>query len=93
LAIIKKRIPKLAFRHRSHGGDATVETVNAFEKQRRRISMRKILVGENVSLDGVMEAPERWSFTFQNAETGKVIADQMSRCDALLLGRVTYQTL
>jgi dihydrofolate reductase len=54
--------------------------------------MRKILVGEHMSLDGVMEAPEKWSFQFQNEETGKVIADQMSRCDALLLGRVTYQT-
>jgi dihydrofolate reductase len=56
------------------------------------MNMRKIIVGENVSLDGVMEAPEKWSFPFQNEETGKVVSDSMSACDALLLGRVTYQT-
>lgn len=54
--------------------------------------MRKIIVGENVTLDGVMEAPEKWSFPYQTEETGKSIADVMSRCDAMLLGRVTYQT-
>ncbi len=31
--------------------------------------MRKIIVSEFLTLDGVMEAPEEWSFQFQNEET------------------------
>ncbi len=53
--------------------------------------MRKIVVSEFVSLDGVMEAPEKWTFQYYNDEVQKVIADGFSRSDALLLGRVTYQ--
>ncbi len=52
--------------------------------------MRKLIAVENLSLDGVMEAPEQWAFAYQNAE---IIADNqagMNSSDALLLGRVTY---
>ncbi len=31
--------------------------------------MRKIIVSEFVTLDGVMEAPEKWSFQYWNEET------------------------
>ncbi len=54
--------------------------------------MRKIRVGMHVTLDGVVEAPEQWSFQYQNEETGAVIFQDMANCDALLLGRTTYQT-
>ena len=53
--------------------------------------MRKIIVNEFLSLDGVMEAPEKWTFQYWNDEIQKVISDGFARCDALLLGRVTYQ--
>ena len=53
--------------------------------------MRKIIVGEFVSLDGVMEAPEKWTFPYFTDEVGKVMSDMALRCDCMLLGRVTYE--
>src|SRR5438874_9635700 len=51
---------------------------------------RKLIVTEFVSLDGVMEAPEKWSFPYGNEEFGKFKLDELHATDALLLGRVTY---
>jgi len=62
--------------------------------------MRKIIVSEFVTLDGVMEDPggaERtpnggWSFKFgRSDDQNKFKSDELTACDALLLGRVTYQ--
>lgn len=53
--------------------------------------MRKIIVSEFVTLDGVMEAPDKWQFPFWNDETGKLKLDELFASDTLLLGRVTYQ--
>jgi len=53
--------------------------------------MRKVIVSEFVTLDGVMEAPDQWQFPFWNDETGKFKLDELFASDALLLGRVTYQ--
>jgi dihydrofolate reductase len=44
-----------------------------------------------MTLDGVVEAPEKWSFAFWSAETGKFKLDELHATDALLLGRVTYE--
>ena len=52
--------------------------------------MRKIVVTEFVSLDGVMEEP-RWTFEYWNDEIAKFKGEESSASDALLLGRVTYQ--
>jgi dihydrofolate reductase len=46
---------------------------------------------EYVTLDGVMEAPNRWSFPFWNDEAAKFKFDELFASDALLLGRVTYE--
>jgi dihydrofolate reductase len=54
--------------------------------------MRKIIVGEYVSLDGVVESPEKWHLTYFDDEMGQTIMSQMAETDTLLLGRVTYQT-
>lgn len=54
--------------------------------------MRKIIAGLFMSLDGVMESPETWSGPYMNDEVGQVIGTQMAAIDALLLGRVTYET-
>ncbi len=35
--------------------------------------MRKIVAAEHVSLDGVMETPERWSFLYFDEELGQEI--------------------
>jgi dihydrofolate reductase len=53
--------------------------------------MRKVVVAEFVSLDGVMEAPEEWSFQFWNDEIAKFKRDELFASDTHLLGRVTYQ--
>ncbi len=53
--------------------------------------MGKIVVTEFVSLDGVIEEP-RWTFQFDRGPDGdKFKYDELFACDALLLGRVTYQ--
>ena len=53
--------------------------------------MRKIVAGLYVSLDGVSESPEKWTFPYFNDEVGQVVASQMAEADAGLLGRRTYQ--
>ena len=61
--------------------------------------MRKVVVSEYVTLDGVMEDPggaEKtkhggWSFQFWSEEAAKFKFDELFASDALLLGRVTYQ--
>jgi dihydrofolate reductase len=62
--------------------------------------MRKIIVSEFVTLDGVMEDPggaEKfthggWAFQFERGPEGdKFKLDEIIAADALLLGRVTYE--
>jgi dihydrofolate reductase len=61
--------------------------------------MRKIIVSEYVTLDGVMEDPGGadktehggWSFQFWSEEAANFKFDELFASDALLLGRVTYQ--
>ncbi len=52
--------------------------------------MRKVVVSEFVSLDGVMEDP-RWTFRFMSEERETFKFNELSVSDALLLGRVTYE--
>ena len=53
--------------------------------------MRKIIVSEYVTLDGVMEEPGTWSFPFWNEEASQFKFDELFESSALLMGRVTYQ--
>jgi dihydrofolate reductase len=66
--------------------------------------MSKIVVFENLSLDGVMQAPGRpdedrrggfqhggWGTSYGDAVLGSVVAQSMATSGALLLGRQTYQ--
>ena len=52
--------------------------------------MRKLIVTEFVTLDGVMEAPEQWVFEFHTDETARLKLDEMLHADALVLGKNTY---
>jgi dihydrofolate reductase len=52
--------------------------------------MRKIVVAEFLSLDGVMEEPA-WTAPYWNDEIAKFKYDELFSSDAHLLGRVTYQ--
>jgi dihydrofolate reductase len=52
--------------------------------------MRKIVVTEFLSLDGIMENPA-WTFPYWNDEIAAFKNEERDASDALLLGRVTYQ--
>jgi dihydrofolate reductase len=67
--------------------------------------MRKLIVSEFVSMDGVMQAPggkdeDRdagfehggWTLPYWHDDIGKTFLELMKDCDALLLGRRTYVT-
>lgn len=49
--------------------------------------MRRVVASEYVTLDGVMEAPEKWSLQYGSEEMAKFAHDQLFASDALLLGR------
>ncbi|MBS1602378.1 MAG: dihydrofolate reductase family protein [Bacteroidetes bacterium] len=62
--------------------------------------MRKIIVTEFITLDGVVEAPGGnetphphggWQAKFRHPEGGKYKLDELSNVEALLLGRKTYE--
>ena len=66
--------------------------------------MRKIVVVESLSLDGVMQAPGRadedprrgfthggWALPYNDAVKGKVMAEGMAQAGPLLFGRRTYE--
>ena len=51
--------------------------------------MRKLVESTLVSLDGVIEAPERWA-TF-DSESSQLSMQELDRFDAFVMGRVTYE--
>jgi dihydrofolate reductase len=51
--------------------------------------MRKLIESTLVSLDGVIEAPERWA-NFDAEATASAL-EQLSHYDAFIMGRVTYE--
>jgi dihydrofolate reductase len=66
--------------------------------------MRKVTVTNNLSLDGVMQAPGRpdedtrggfqrggWALPYNDEVMGRVMGEGMAQTGALLLGRRTYQ--
>ena len=53
--------------------------------------MRKLVAVELVSLDGVIEAPSEWAFSYSDDEMEEANAAGMAASDALLLGRKTYE--
>ncbi len=54
--------------------------------------MRKILVGEFISLDGVVEAPERWHFPYVDEQMMASMWGLGARTDTMLLGRRTFES-
>jgi len=66
--------------------------------------MRKLIVSEFISLDGVIQAPGGaeedtdggfvhggWTWPYWHDDIGAYFAESMSQCDTLLLGRKTWQ--
>lgn len=52
---------------------------------------RKIVSGLFISLDGVVGAPEQWTFDHMTPEAGEVIFGMIDDADTMLLGRNTYE--
>ena len=52
--------------------------------------MRKIKSNFFISLDGVVESPDKWHFQYFNDEMGDAISAGFATADALLMGRVLY---
>ncbi len=52
----------------------------------------RVVVTEFLSLDGVMEAPEKWSVPYWDDAIGEFKTRELFASDAHLLGRVTYET-
>ena len=59
----------------------------------KEVVVRKVVAVELVSVDGVMESPEEWAFSYSNDEMEEANASGMAASDAMLLGRVTYEAL
>jgi dihydrofolate reductase len=68
------------------------------------LDMRKIVVVENLSLDGVMQAPGRadedrrggfehggWATPYNDADKGRIMAGGIAEAGPLLFGRTTYE--
>ncbi len=53
--------------------------------------MRKIAAGLFISLDGVVEFPERWGFQYLDNDMSEGIVSGIARADAVLLGPATYR--
>ena len=53
--------------------------------------MRKVVAAEFLSLDGIMESPDKWHFPYFNEEMGQVVGEGFAAADAMLMGRVNYE--
>ena len=53
--------------------------------------MRKLIVTEYLTIDGVFEEPGEWSFEYFNEEAMLYKREELFSSDAQLLGRVTYE--
>jgi len=53
--------------------------------------MKKLVVTEFMTLDGVMEAPHEWSFPYWNDDIAEFKNNELFESDTTLLGRITYQ--
>jgi dihydrofolate reductase len=53
--------------------------------------MRKVISGLFISMDGVVESPDKWQFDVFDADMGAAMSEHIANEDTILLGRVTYQ--
>jgi dihydrofolate reductase len=53
--------------------------------------MRRIITSTYMSLDGVVQRPEQWTFDYRSEDAARFGHDQLFSSDALLMGRHTYE--
>ena len=52
--------------------------------------MRKLVVSEFITLDGIIEAPEKWQFPYLSEDVSEQIVAEIHSTESSLLGRITY---
>jgi dihydrofolate reductase len=53
--------------------------------------MRKLIASFFISLDGVVESPDKWHFPYFNDEMGAAVGEAIGSSDTLLMGRRNYE--
>jgi dihydrofolate reductase len=53
--------------------------------------MRRVITSTYMSLDGVVQQPQLWTFDYRDEAATTFAHDQLFSCDALLMGRSTYE--
>ena len=53
--------------------------------------MRKIILGLDMTLDGVVEGNEKWRFAYASPDLAEYDSLKVNSLDAMLLGRKTYE--
>jgi dihydrofolate reductase len=66
-----------------------MSTGNKQVQQQEKTTMRKLIESTLVSLDGVIESPERWAIF--DEESSQLSMQELENYDAFLMGRVTYE--
>ncbi|HJQ28628.1 MAG TPA: hypothetical protein VJ827_04765 [Rubrobacter sp.] len=54
--------------------------------------MRKVVAAEFLSLDGVMESPDKWHFPYFNDEMGQAVGEGFGAADGMLWGGLTTRS-
>src|SRR5215475_14925848 len=52
--------------------------------------MRRIITATYMTLDGVVQRPEAWTFGYRSDEAARVSYDQLFAAGSLIMGRHTY---
>jgi dihydrofolate reductase len=53
--------------------------------------MRRIINSTYISIDGVVQDPQNWTFDYRDEGAAAFAHDQLFECDALVMGRRTYE--
>lgn len=53
--------------------------------------MRRVINSTYMSMDGVVQDPQNWTFEYRDPEAQAFAHDQLVACDAMLMGRRTYE--
>lgn len=76
----------------SAGSDGTgSDPFDGRDQLKGRGDMRKVAAGLFISLDGVVEFPERWGFQYMDDDLSEEIVAGIAQADAVLLGPATYR--
>ncbi|MEV6843028.1 dihydrofolate reductase family protein [Actinoplanes sp. NPDC051411] len=54
--------------------------------------MRRIINSTYMSIDGVVQNPQNWTFDYRDEAATAFAHDQLFHCDALIMGRRTYES-